>query len=114
MSSAEEANAPPDLVSARPLASAAASGLLPRSHSATPTRAPQAFPCAAFALAFHPTADVLAVGLVSGSIQLFRYGPGVAAPALSLPLHAGAVRALAFAPGGDGSLNRGMRGARER
>ena len=68
-----------------------------------PLRHTQAFPCAAFALAFHPAADVLAVGLVSGSLQLFRYGPGSAAPALSLTLHAGAVRALAFAPAGDGA-----------
>ena len=124
--SSDDASAPPDLVrvqsclrelchahvDAVPWASLRAASVCAALFAATcetssttpsPLRHAQAFPCAAFALAFHPAADVLAVGLVSGSLQLFRYGPGSAAPALSLALHAGAVRALDFAPAGDGA-----------
>jgi len=62
------------------------------------------FDCQPFDIAFHPRADVLAVGLVSGAVHLVALGGGGAARRAHVyAAHTGAVRALAFNEAGDGA-----------
>ena len=87
-------------------------------EDAAATPADLIFDCQPFDIAFHPSADVLAVGLVSGAVHLIALGGAPRAGAgsgsgaggrgggvrrLRVTPHTGAVRALAFNAAGDGA-----------
>lgn len=90
-------------------------------HKERDTPADISFDCQPFDIAFHPSADVLAVGLVSGAVHLIALSASVAPGAragagtgdtggrsggarrLRVNPHSGAVRSLAFNAAGDGA-----------
>ena len=59
------------------------------------------FGVSVFDIAFHPQQDVVAVGLVSGVLELHRYAAGSTTRALRLQLHTDSVRTIAWRPDGQ-------------
>ena len=80
------------------------SSAAPSASADASTPADLVFDCQPFDVAFHPRADVLAVGLVSGAVHLVALGGGGGQRRAHVySAHTGAVRALAFNEAGDGA-----------
>jgi WD repeat-containing protein 55 len=68
----------------------------------------------AFDIAFHPRSDILAIGLVTGHLQLHAYSSAGNKKVVDARLHAGAVRATRFTDDGAALFTGGSDGALRR
>ena len=59
------------------------------------------FGVSVFDIAFHPLQDVVAVGLVSGVLEIHTYSSGRTSRALKLKLHEDALRTIVWRPDGQ-------------